>query len=185
LKLDFQKAYDTVHLSFLFKVLEAMGIPQPFIEIVKILFIDAKVSVCINGVDSNAFLVLRGVRQGCPLVPYLFLFVGEALNVVAKHLLLEGELAGVSLPKDVGEQLISQYADDVNFMIKGEERYFLHLALLLERYGLASGLKINWHKCLAYWLSFDPTPPGFPALIVLRPSNIKCPNCWDPLLALM
>jgi len=93
--------------------------------------------------------VLRGVRQGCPLAPYLFLFVGEALNVAAKKLSEDGELAGVNLPEGVAEQLISQYADDVNFIVKAEEMYFHCLVILLDKYGIASRLRINWTKSLA------------------------------------
>jgi len=87
--------------------------------------------------------------------------------VAAKHLLSEGELASITLSEAVGEQLIKQYADGVNFMIKEEERYFRRLALLLEQYGLASSLLINWPQSLVYWLSPEPDPPWI--------SNIDCP----------
>jgi len=107
-KLDFQKAYDTVHLPFLFKVMKVMGIPSSFVNLTKMLFTNAETSVCINGSDTESFPVLRGVRQGCPLAPYLFLFVGEALNVAAKHLLHTGELTGIILPEASGKQLMNQ-----------------------------------------------------------------------------
>jgi len=148
LKLDFKKAYDTVHLPFLFGILETMGIPHSFIHIIKLLFKNAEASVCLNGSDTHSFPVLRGVRQGCPLAPYLFLFVGEALKVAAKKLSEEGEFAGVTFPEGVSEQLISRYANDVNFIIKAEEKYFWRLVLLLDKYGKASGLRIKWNKSL-------------------------------------
>jgi len=159
LKLDFQKAYDTVHLPFLFKVMETMGIPSSFVDLVKLLLAEVEASVCINGVASSSFPVLQGVKQSCLLAPYLFLFVGEALNIAARHLRHEGELKGISLPSAIAAQLISQYANDVNFTIKGEEKYFRQLSLLLDRYGVASRLMINWSKSLAYWHSPHPAPP--------------------------
>lgn len=135
-----------------------MGIPQSFIQLTKLLFTDAEAVVCVNGVNTKKIPVRQGVRQGCPLAPYLFLVVGEALNAATKKMLVEGELAGIKLPEGSGEQIISQYDDDVNFTILAEERIFKRLALLLERYGLASGLVINWTKSLVYWLSPEPAP---------------------------
>jgi len=49
LKLDFKKAYDTVHLPFLFRTLETMGVPQGFVNLVKLLFVNAEALVCLNG----------------------------------------------------------------------------------------------------------------------------------------
>lgn len=107
LKLDFKKAYDTVHLPFLFRILETMGIPPSFMHLIKILFHGAEAAVCISGVNTEPIPVLRGVRQGCPLAPFLFLFVGEALNLAAKHLVREGELTRITLPAAAAEQIIS------------------------------------------------------------------------------
>jgi len=61
LKLDFKKAYDTIHLPFLFKVMKIMGIPTNFLALVKILFVDSETSVSINGSDTDSFSVLRDV----------------------------------------------------------------------------------------------------------------------------
>jgi len=47
------------------------------------------------------------VRQGCPLAPYLFLIVGEALNVAVKNLKKKGEISGIALPTSEDEQLIN------------------------------------------------------------------------------
>jgi len=53
------------------------------------------------------------VRQGCLLVPSLFLFVEEAVNIATMHLLNKGELASISLLSIVVEQFINQYTSDV------------------------------------------------------------------------
>lgn len=98
---------------------ESIGIPPSFVHLVRILFQGTEAAVCINGVNTNSFPVLRGVRQGCPLAPYLFLFVGEALGLAAKQLVRDRELSGLTLPAAAADQIISQYADDVNFTIAG------------------------------------------------------------------
>jgi hypothetical protein len=88
LKLDFRKAYDTVHWDFLLAAMKKMGMPDHFINIVKMLLHDATSSVVINGEPTKPFPVQRGVRQGCPLAPYLFLVVAETLNRAAKAAML-------------------------------------------------------------------------------------------------
>ena len=92
LKLDFSKAYDKVSWRFLFQTMHKMGIYAQFIGWVKLPFGNASAAVNINGSPGSNFKVERGVRQGCPLVPYLFLIVGEALTHVFRKAVDEGRL---------------------------------------------------------------------------------------------
>jgi hypothetical protein len=159
LKLDFRKAFDTMHLSDLFKIMQAFGVPDSFLYMVRVLFAGATSSVRLSGGESDPFDVQRGVKQGCPLAPYLFLFVGEALNIMTRRALDLDELDGIILPEAVTEQVQIQYADDADLMVHGSERNCLRIMTLLDSYGLATGLRINWPKSQVYWLSPDPAPP--------------------------
>jgi hypothetical protein len=91
LKLDFAKAYDRVSWPFLFLAMEALGFNQAFIKMTKLLLKDATASVCVNGEPSTPFKISRGVRQGCPLAPYLFLIVGEILNFLVHRAALQAD----------------------------------------------------------------------------------------------
>jgi hypothetical protein len=66
LKLDFQKAYDTVSLPFLFQAMSRLGIPDEYIQMTQMLFKDSTISVCLNGKESASFRYreefARGVR---------------------------------------------------------------------------------------------------------------------------
>ena len=75
-----------------------MGISETFIKWVKLLFIGATAMVNLNGNPGEKFKVERGVRQGCPLAPYLFLIVGETLIHIIKKAVKERRLKGISLP---------------------------------------------------------------------------------------
>jgi len=152
LKLDFKKVFDTVHLSFFFHILENMGIPPNLIQLVKLLFTNVEASI---RVDTKSFPILIGVKQGYPLAPYLFLFVGETLNRAAKYQMKEGKTYVVKLPEHTCEQLINQYANEVNFMILTKERFFRRLSKLIDKYGDAFGLHIDWPKSLVFYLSLD------------------------------
>ena len=85
LKLDFSKAYDMVDWQCMYKILEKLGFPQVFIKIVSLLFHDALACVKLNGEPSPYFPIQRGIRQGCPLAPYLFFIVVEVLNAMASQ----------------------------------------------------------------------------------------------------
>jgi hypothetical protein len=55
----------------MFVAMVSMGYPAEFVGMVRLLFQDAAASVKVNGAPSELFQIGRGVRQGCPLVPYL------------------------------------------------------------------------------------------------------------------
>jgi hypothetical protein len=149
--MDFNKAYDRVDLSFLFAALERLGCPQEFIGVVKLLFLNAEACVSINGRTTGNFPVGQGVRQGCPLAPYLFLVIGEVLNLTIKEEARVGRICGIRLPGAHEEQIIGQYADDTNLTLRAEEQPVLHTVATLEKFCQVSGLNINWNKTLAYF----------------------------------
>lgn len=72
LKLDFSKAYDRVDWTFMFRAIAAFGFPPQFVDMTRLLFLDVAATVKVNGSLSEEFAIGRGVRQGCPLAPYLF-----------------------------------------------------------------------------------------------------------------
>lgn len=80
LKLNFVKAYNKVCWEFLLMAMEMMGMAKDFTMKVKLLFQDAKATICFNGGISKTFQIERGVKQGCPLAPCLVIFAGEVLK---------------------------------------------------------------------------------------------------------
>ena len=80
LVLDFEKAYDRVDWSFLEGTLERLGFPHGWIEGISGLYRTASSRVIIGGRMGERFCLERSVRQGCPLVPYLFLCFAEAMT---------------------------------------------------------------------------------------------------------
>ena len=98
LKLDFSKAYDKVSWTFLFHAMRGMNISERFISWVQLLFTNASATTNLNGTPGTSFGIARGVRQGCPLAPYLFLIVGEVLTHMIRKAISEGRLKGVTLP---------------------------------------------------------------------------------------
>lgn len=142
LKVDFFKAYDKVSWNF-FSKMQMMNISEKFIKWVKLLFENATATFNLNGGPGNSFKVERGIRQGCPLAPYLFLIVGEVLTHLIKKTVVEGRLRGISLPGCNKQQSNSQYVDVSSFMVRGEKQYVDELVHLLIDFSATSCMEIN------------------------------------------
>jgi hypothetical protein len=151
LKLDFSKAYDRVDLGFLFQTMESFGIPREFTHMTQLLFGGANACVSVNGKLTRKFPINQGVRQGCPLAPYLFLIIGEVLNLCIKAEVEVGRIRGITLPGALEQQTIAQYADDSSLTLRGEENIVSNAVLTLDSFSIASGLHLNWEKSSAYW----------------------------------
>ena len=85
LKLDFSKAYDQVDLASLLKTMQVMGFSLEFVDMTRLLFNGTQARVNVNGRYMQYFDIKPGVRQGCPLAPYIFLIIGEILNHCIKQ----------------------------------------------------------------------------------------------------
>lgn len=72
----------------------------------------------INNRGTEPFGLHRGFCQGCPLAPYLFIIMTEALNAAVKHAMGTDNLKGITLPQSDSQLIINQYVDDTSFIVK-------------------------------------------------------------------
>ncbi|CAI5472702.1 unnamed protein product [Closterium sp. Yama58-4] len=140
LLVDFQKAYDSVSREYLFTTLGNMGFPEKFTRWVKGLHDGAATRVLLNGWIGERVVMAKGVRQGCPLAPYLFLCAVEPLCQEIERRKLGVRKRGVKGSLDyIG------YADDTTLVLKGKEQVVVAEKLLGE-FAEISGLKVNRDK---------------------------------------
>ncbi|CAI6002183.1 unnamed protein product [Closterium sp. NIES-65] len=142
LLVDFQKAYDSVSREYLFKTLRGMGFSDKFIKWVKGLHDGAAMRLLLNGWLGDRVEMLKGVRQGCPLAPYLFLCIIEPLCQEVERRGLGVRKRGVA-----GELAYVGYADNSTLVLQGKEQV-VKAKSLLDDFAAISGLNINCEKTI-------------------------------------
>lgn len=106
-KLDIYKAYDHVNWKYLLKMLNLIGFGQKWLNWIKICISTVRFLVLINGIPEGFFQTQRGLRQGDPLSPFLFLITIEGLNNMIKTANLRGWLRGFDVAREGTERLES------------------------------------------------------------------------------
>ena len=145
--LDFEKAFDTLEWSFIQKTLISFGFGPSIVQWFKTFYNNTESCILNNGWASNFFMVHRGVRQGCPLSPYLFILSAE---ILAKAIRKCADIRGL-LVKDT-EIKLSQYADDTTLILDGSEKSLSEALKILQSFEKVSDLRLNSKKTEALWI---------------------------------
>jgi len=96
-KIDLAKAFDKVSWLYLRLILTHLGFDIAFIRWILSCITTISFSVLINGAASPFFHAERGLRQGCPLSPLLFLLVAEGLSRALKEAIRLSNFTGLQL----------------------------------------------------------------------------------------
>jgi ribonuclease HI len=145
LKLDMMKAYDRVEWQYLEAIMRKLGFDHHWISVVMGMVRTVSFSVLFNGQRLDEFRPSRGIRQGDPISPYLFLLAAEGLSGLLKSnqsLHLSGIKVATSAPP-VNHLL---FADDSLLFFKASVEGAQEVSYLLDVYCQASGQRINRDK---------------------------------------
>lgn len=146
LKVDFAKAFDSVSWSFLESVLNQMNFGQKWRFWIKGCLHFAKVSVLVNQSPITEFAMERGLRQGDPLSPFLFILATEAFHVMMEESINQEQF----MPTSIGYNNIKlshlQFADDITFYCDWSIENARSLLAILQCFEPTSGIKIKFEK---------------------------------------
>jgi hypothetical protein len=150
LKLDMNKAYDRIRWDFLFSVLQRMGFSQSWVNWITQCVTTVSYSVLINGSPSKTFCPARGLRQGDPLSPYLFLLCANVLSCALLKQENKHHLKGVKIGR--ANQPLSHllFADDSFLFFKHDKSSLNTIQSTLAWYCCLSGQNINLDKSELY-----------------------------------
>ncbi|XP_073361303.1 uncharacterized protein [Aegilops tauschii subsp. strangulata] len=150
-KLDMMKAYDRVEWDFLEQILLKFGFSSHWTEMVMRCVKSATFYVKLNGGFSIRFIPSRGLRQGDPHSPYLFLFCVEGFSAMLKNAQQENRLKGVSFGSQGPTVTHLLFADDSVVFLEGCRENFEVLRDILHDYEVASGQKVNLQKSAIFF----------------------------------
>ena len=160
----FEKAFESLEWDFLEKCLERFNFGPDFRRWVHTFYTDVQSCVINNGLCSQYFHIKRGVRQGDPLSPYLFIIAVEILAIAIRN---REDIKGITIG---GLQTkLLQFANDTTAVLSDLDSARA-LFGLLEFFEKASGLKLNVKKTEAMWI-------GSLQNCEYEPLGVRCKTC--------
>ena len=155
LKLDMMKAYDRVKWHYLEAILLRLGFSNALVRLIMKCVTSVRLSVRVNGELQPYFTPSRGLRQGCPVSPFLFLLCAEGFSSLLKYY-------GGNIDRGVRVSYRSPwishllFADDCLIFLSADTASAQRLNDILRIYGEASGQCVNRDKSAIY---FSPNTP--------------------------
>lgn len=145
LKIDLSKAFNRVNWLYLRLLLTHLGFPYEFIKWTMSCITDVSYSVLLNGEATHFFTSERGLRQGCPLSPLLFLLIMEGLSRVISSARDRHHLTGIKIVDNLFLTHLL-FVDDILIFLNGSigDSTSLHGSILL--FQQATGMLINNNK---------------------------------------
>uniref|UniRef100_A0A803QD89 Reverse transcriptase domain-containing protein n=1 Tax=Cannabis sativa TaxID=3483 RepID=A0A803QD89_CANSA len=146
LKLDMEKAFDKVEWAYIEHILHHFGFPYPFISLILNCLSSVSFRLRINNCLSHQILPTRGIRQGDPLSPYLFLLVAEGLSGTINAKTHSNSFQGISISRSAPTISHLLFADDSLLFTKVTSSAAMEIKDILNLYNLATGQSVNFHK---------------------------------------
>lgn len=151
IKLDMSNAYDRVKWDYLQRVMEALGFADQWIALIMKCISTVSYQVILNGQLLEPIVPSGGLRQGCPLSPYLFLVVTEGLTALIHREENEGRCSGCRIVPACPSITHTLFADDCLLFMKITNRSTEYTRDTLAQYEQESGQHINIQKSSAFF----------------------------------
>jgi hypothetical protein len=153
-KVDFERAYDTVNWQFLDYMMGRMGFADGWRRWIKACVFNSSMSVLVNGSPTTDFNVGKGLRQGDPLSPFLFLIVVEGLSGLMSKAVDSNLFHGYKVSNNILFHSL-QFADDTIIVGEGNWDNLWMIKTILRSFEIVSGLKVNFFKSKLYGINLE------------------------------
>ena len=151
LKLDMKKAYDRVEWSYLKAVMLKLGFHPLWVRMVMNLVTTVSFQVLFNGSKLEPFTPSRGIRQGDPISPYLFLIAAEGMSCLLKNRSESSALHGIKVAPSAPVVNHLLFADDSLLLFRVDGDSATQVQDVLDVYCAASGQQVNRDKSSIYF----------------------------------
>jgi hypothetical protein len=146
-KLDLSKAYDRVDWEFLKKVMQRLGFCHRWVDWIMSCVTSVRYQVKFNGTLLDSFSPSRGLRQGDPLSPFLFVFVADGLSTLLQNEVNNHGIEPVKICRRAPGISHLLFADDSLLFFKAQANQACQIKKVLDLYALSTGQLINPDKC--------------------------------------
>lgn len=146
IKLDMAKAYDRVEWDFLIGMMAKIGFAPLFCSWIKECVSTVSFSILINGNPTGLIRPHRGLRQGDPLSPFLFLICAEGFSMLIRRALEHRVIHGIKLSRNGTSLTHLFFADDSVLFGRANVEEARGIADILKLYASGSGQEINLAK---------------------------------------
>ncbi|CAL1400945.1 unnamed protein product [Linum trigynum] len=165
-KLDIEKVFDNVSWECMFGVMERLGFPNKWQQWIKGDLCSPMTSVLVNGEAYGYFRASKGVRQGDPLSPGLFVLVMDVLSFMISKLRGVNGISGFFMDENSGRGEVTHllFADDSLIFCDASADQVLNLLATLVCFQSVTGLKINLDKSMMFTVGDVPEPSFLAAI---------------------
>jgi hypothetical protein len=146
LKVDFEKAYDSVDWQFLDYMLGRFGFSAHWRSWIRACVFSGSMSILVNGSPTEEINIQCGLKQGDPLAPFLFLLVAEGLGGMMRRAVEIGRFNGFRVGRNGVVLSHLQYADDTLCIGEATLENLWTLKAVMRAFEMVSGLKVNFWK---------------------------------------
>ncbi|XP_050211464.1 uncharacterized protein LOC126661653 [Mercurialis annua] len=178
IKLDFKKAFDSISWDFILMMMARMNFPKLWIDWISLLFNSSQLSVLVSGSPTHNFFMGKGVREGDPISPMLFVLAVEGLKALFDKAISHSFIDGVHIDGYPDPVSILQFADDTLIFIPNDMNMIVNLLRILRCFEKVSSLHINYKKSSILGVNVDD------ASLQMAASILNCPISSLPIMYL-
>ncbi|WVZ91080.1 hypothetical protein U9M48_037298 [Paspalum notatum var. saurae] len=184
LQVDLAKAFDRLEWNFVVKALHNRGFSHHFIQLIHSCISSPTFSILVNGQPYFNFKSQRGIRQGCPLSPYLFVLAIYELSVNLQQALRGNHIQGITLGPSCPPIHSLLFADDLIICGQATQQEAVTINEVLQNFCALSGQTPNWNKsAILFSKKVSATDKNvISSIFPAPPLTNKCSHLGHPLI---
>ena len=157
LKIDISKAYDRLEWGFIRNMMMRFGFHEVWIDRIMTFISTVSYGFLYNGMEMGRVIPTRGVRQGDPISPYIYIMCAEGLSAMLRSNVEAGLIHGCTVARGAPNISHLFFADDCYLFFKATEVEVDNMKRILNIYESISGQQINFGKSTVV---FSPNTKG-------------------------